>query len=46
VKALRDEGLKIREIAEETGIPKSTVGRLTKLIEAEAAAGEAEDDVA
>src|SRR6476646_2025499 len=46
VKALRDEGLTIREIAEETGIPKSTVDRLNKRIKAEAAAGDARDDVA
>jgi hypothetical protein len=41
VKALLDDGLTIREIADETGIPRSTVGRLKKQIEAEAAAGEA-----
>ena len=40
VKALLDDGLTIREIADETGIPKSTVGRFRKQIEAEATAGE------
>jgi putative DNA primase/helicase len=38
VKALLEDGLSLREIAEETGIPKSTVHRLKKMIEAEAAA--------
>jgi hypothetical protein len=38
VKALVDDGLTVREIADETGIPRSTVGRLKKQIEAEAAA--------
>jgi putative DNA primase/helicase len=37
VKALLDEKLTIRDIAEETGIPKSTVGRLKKQIEVETA---------
>ena len=40
VKALLDDGLSIREVAHETGIPKSTVGRLKKQIEAEAATKE------
>jgi hypothetical protein len=34
VKALLDDGLTVREIADETGIPRSTVGRLKKQIEA------------
>ena len=33
VVALADEGLSLRDIAEETGIPKSTVGRLKKKAE-------------
>jgi putative DNA primase/helicase len=33
VKALLDDGLTVREIADETGIPRSTVGRLKKQIE-------------
>jgi putative DNA primase/helicase len=33
VKALVDDGLTIREIADETGIPRSTVGRIKKAIE-------------
>ena len=37
VKALLADGLSIRDIADETGIPKSTVGRLKKQIDAEAA---------
>jgi len=41
VKALLDDGLTVREIADETGIPRSTVGRLKKAIETQAAAGEA-----
>ena len=40
VKALLDEGLTVRDIAKETDIPKSTVGRLKKQIEAKAVAGE------
>jgi putative DNA primase/helicase len=39
VKALLEDGLTVRDIADETGIPKSTVGRLKKQIEAEAAGG-------
>ena len=46
VKALLDDGLTVREIADETGIPKSTVGRLKKQIEAEAAAKESFDAAA
>ena len=38
VAALLDDGLSVREIAEETGIPKSTVHRLKKQIEAAQAA--------
>ena len=34
VKALLDDGLSIRDIADETGISRSTVGRLKKQIEA------------
>ena len=34
VKALLDDGLTVREIADETDIPRSTVGRLKKQIEA------------
>ena len=34
VEALLDDGLSVRDIADETGIPKSTVGRLKKAIEA------------
>ena len=34
VEALLDDGLSVREIADETGIPKSTVHRLKKAIEA------------
>ena len=37
VLALSGEGLSIREIAEETGIPKSTVARLKKKAEASGA---------
>ena len=33
MKALVDDGLTVREIAEETSIPKSTVQRLKKKIE-------------
>lgn len=40
VKALHEDGLSVRDIADETGIPKSTVQRLTKKIEADAAAAE------
>ena len=39
VKALHEDGLTVREIADETGIPKSTVQRLKKKIEADAAVG-------
>jgi hypothetical protein len=46
VKALLDDDLSIRDIADETGIPKSTVHRLKKQIEAEAAAKEPIDDAA
>ena len=35
IKALMDDGLSVREIADETGIPKSTVHRTKKKIEAE-----------
>ena len=35
VEALLDDGLSVREIADETGIPKSTVHRLKKAIEAD-----------
>jgi DNA invertase Pin-like site-specific DNA recombinase len=38
VKALLDDGLSVREIHDETGIARSTVGRLKKKIEAEEAA--------
>ncbi len=38
VKALLEDELSIREVADETGIPKSTVHRLKKQIEAEAIA--------
>jgi DNA-binding IclR family transcriptional regulator len=34
VKALLEDSLSIREIADETGIPKSTVHRLKKQIDA------------
>jgi putative DNA primase/helicase len=34
VQALLDDGLTVREIADETGIPKSTVHRIKKAIEA------------
>ena len=37
VKALLDDEMTIREIADETGIPRSTVHRLKKAIEAEGA---------
>jgi DNA invertase Pin-like site-specific DNA recombinase len=37
VRALLEDGLSVRDIEAETGIPKSTVGRLKKKIEAEAA---------
>ena len=37
VKSLLDDGLKIRDIADETGLSKSKVGRLKKKIEAAAA---------
>jgi putative DNA primase/helicase len=40
VKALLDDGLSVRDIADETGIPKSTVGRLKKKIQAEVGDGE------
>ena len=46
VKALLDDGLSTREIEKQTGIPKTTVGRIKKRIEAEAAAGDARDDAA
>jgi putative DNA primase/helicase len=46
VKVLLDDGLTIREIADETGIPKSTAGRLKKQIEAEAAARDSFDAAA
>ncbi len=46
VKALLEDGLSIRDIADETGIPKSTVGRLKRQIEAEAAAKESFDAAA
>jgi AAA domain-containing protein/helix-turn-helix resolvase-like protein len=39
VKALLDDGLTVREIADETGIARSTVGRLKKQIEATEALG-------
>lgn len=35
VAALLDDGLSIREIAEETGLSKSAVGRIKKVLEAE-----------
>ena len=35
VAALLDDGLSIRDIAEETGLSKSTVGRIKKVLEAE-----------
>jgi putative DNA primase/helicase len=41
VKALLEDELSIRDITDETGIPKSTVQRLKKKIEADAAAAEA-----
>jgi putative DNA primase/helicase len=34
ITALLDDGLSIREVADETGIPKSTVGRTRKKLEA------------
>jgi len=34
VQALLDDGLTVRDIADETGIPKSTVGRIKKAIDA------------
>jgi putative DNA primase/helicase len=37
VEALLEDGLSVRDIADETGIPKSTVGRIKKAIEAEKA---------
>ena len=40
VKALHEDGLSVRDIADETGIPKSTVQRLTKKIEFDASAAE------
>ena len=40
VKALLEDGLSLRDIADETGIPKSTVGRLKKKIQMEAGDGE------
>ena len=40
VKALLDDDLSIRDIADETGLSKSTVQRLKKRIEAESAAAE------
>jgi putative DNA primase/helicase len=39
VEALLDDGLSVRDIADETGIPKSTVQRLKKKIEAEGQTG-------
>jgi putative DNA primase/helicase len=36
VKALLEDGLSLRDIADETGIPKSTVGRLKKKLQMEA----------
>ena len=42
VKALLDDDLSIRDIADETGLSKSTVQRLKKRIEAESAAADAE----
>jgi putative DNA primase/helicase len=36
VRALLEDGLSVREIADETGIPKSSVHRLKKKIEGEA----------
>ena len=41
VKALLEDGLSVRDIADETGIPKSTVQRLKKKIEADDVAAEA-----
>jgi putative DNA primase/helicase len=35
VQALLEDGMSVRDIADETGIPKSTVGRIKKAIEAE-----------
>jgi putative DNA primase/helicase len=35
VRALLDDGLSIRDIADETGIPRSTVHRIKKAVEAE-----------
>jgi DNA invertase Pin-like site-specific DNA recombinase len=35
VRALLDDGLSIRDIADETGIPRSTVHRIKKAFEAE-----------
>jgi putative DNA primase/helicase len=40
VRALLEDGLSVRDIADETGIPKSTVHRLKKKIEGEAGDGE------
>jgi hypothetical protein len=40
VRALLEDGLSVRDIAEETGIPKSTVQRLKKKIDVEAGDGE------
>jgi uncharacterized protein YerC len=34
IAALLDDGLSIRDIADETGIPKSTVARIKKKLEA------------
>jgi putative DNA primase/helicase len=44
VKALVDDGLTVRDIADETGISKSAVQRLKKKIEADGAGGKAEED--
>ena len=40
VRALVEDGMSLRDIADETGIPKSTVHRLKKKIEVEAGDGE------
>ena len=40
VRALLEDGLSVRDIADETGIPKSTVHRLKKKIEGEAGDGQ------
>jgi putative DNA primase/helicase len=42
VQALLDDGLTVREIADETGIPKSTVHRIKKAIEATGGQGRAD----